>query len=202
MSHRNHSVASSGPPASDHLVHFYDEEEALIQSAASFLAGGLLRGAPSLLIVKASRAGAMNQRLSQMGVDLDRAGLGRQLVHIDSESMVDRLLIDGVIDEGRFRDLIGAQVASMTEIWRPLRIHGFGDMVDVLSARNMCDAAIELERLWDDLAQRHGFALYCAYDSRRFAHKDDRGAFDAICSHHGVILPVAGQHAAHDLPLA
>jgi hypothetical protein len=93
-------------------------------------------------------------------------------------------------DRQRFREIIGAQVASMIEIWRPFQLVAYGDMVDILYTRGDADAAIELERLWDELAHRYGFALYCAYDAKQFSHDNHRAAFDAICRHHDLIIPM------------
>ena len=177
-------------PAPNHVVHFYDEQQALVQSAASFLAGGLLRGAPAIVIIAPHRTEAMKTKLSEMGVDVARALGSRQLTLLDSAATVELLLVDGMPDAHRFREEIGARVASVMEIWRPFQLLAFGDMVDVLYTRGDADAAIELERLWDELAHRYGFALYCAYDATQFSHDQHRAAFDAICRHHDLIIPV------------
>lgn len=186
--------------AADHVVHFYDEQEALLQSVASFLAGGLLRGAPALVIMMRDRAEGLKTRLREMGVDVPRAIETRQLVLHDSAEMIDRILLDGMPDELRFREMVGAPAASMKEIWRPLQLLAFGDMVDVLIARNQREATIELERLWDDLVHRVGFSVYCAYDAKRFTQDTDRATFDAICRHHSLIMPADPVLRAPELP--
>ena len=177
-------------PAVNHVVHFYDEQEALVQSAAAFLAGGLLRGAPAIVIIAPQRSDAMKARLTQMGVDVTSALASKQLTLLDSSVVVETLLVDGMPDAQLFREVIGAKVASVAEIWRPFQVLAFGDMVDILYTRGDADAAVELERLWDDLAHRYGFALYCAYDATQFSHDKHRAAFDAICRHHNVIVPM------------
>ena len=187
-------------PAANHVVHFYDEQEALVQSAAAFLAGGLLRGAPAVVIIAPQRLDAMKSKLREMGVDVERASAAKQLVMLDSAVTVERLLVDGMPDGQRFREIIAAQVAGLMEIWRPFQLLAFGDMVDILYARGDSEAAIELERLWDDLAHRLGFALYCAYDAKQFSHDKHRAAFDAICRHHDLIVPVPQARSSHDGP--
>ena len=189
---KNRPVTSEARPATpDHVVHFYDAEEALLQSVASFLAGGLLRGAPALVIMKPDRAEGVKARLGEMGVDVQRAIEVRQFAVLDSLAMIDRIMVDGMPDELRFREVVGGPAASMTEIWRPLQLLAFGDMVDVLISRGQTEATIELERMWDDVAHRIGFSVYCAYDAKRFSKETDRSTFDAICRHHGAILPAA-----------
>lgn len=168
------------------------------QSVASFLAGGMLRGAPAMVIMKPERAQGVKARLEQMGVDVRRALEVRQLALHDSIEMIDRIMIDGMPDEQRFREIVGGPAASLTEIWRPLQLLAFGDMVDVLIGRGQREATIELERLWDDVAHRVGFSVYCAYAAKNFRQEADRATFDAICRHHGAIVP-AGELAAPEL---
>ena len=179
-------------PCANHVVHFYDEHHALADNACAFLAGGLLRGAPAVVIVAADRRDLFCTRLSQMGIDLVRATGSRQLVMLDAEETLERLLVDGAPNEAHFREVIAAQIAGLIEIWRPSRLHAYGDMVDVLFARGQQDAAIGLEALWDELASRLDFSLYCAYDGRQLAKENDRAAFDAVCRYHGQIVPMAG----------
>lgn len=177
-------------PAANHVVHFYDEEEALIQSAAAYLAGALLRGAPALVLLAPQKQGAMRGKLEEMGVDTERGIAARQLVLVDSAATVERLLVGGMPEQRRFEDVIGTQVASLTDAWRPFQVHAFGDMVDLLYGRGDRDAAIELERLWNVLAHRLGFALYCAYDAMKFTHDNHRDAFESICRHHDLVVPM------------
>jgi hypothetical protein len=188
-------AARSASP--NHVVHFYDEHHALADSACAFLAGGLLRGAPAVVIVAAGRREIFRTCLSQMGIDLERATRTRQLVMLDSEETLNQLLVDGMPNEQRFREVIAALIAAQIEIWRPSKLLAYGDMVDLLFARGEKDAALALEALWDDLAHRLGFALYCAYDGRFISKGNDRAAFDAICRHHGsIVQPAAwGPHA-------
>jgi hypothetical protein len=178
-------------PSPNHVVHFYDEHRALADSACAFLAGGLLRGAPAVVIVAADRREIFRTCLAQMGIDLERATRTRQLLILDSEDTLNQLLVDGMPSEQRFREVIAALVAAQIEIWRPSKLLAYGDMVDLLFARGEQDAAITLEALWDDLAHRLGFGLYCAYDGRFISKGNDRAAFDAICRHHGSIVPSA-----------
>ena len=179
-------------PVAHHIVHFYDEQEAMVQTVASFLAGGLLRGAPAVVVVARDRTASLTDRLTEMGIDIERATASRQLVLLDSAETLDQLLVDGMPSAERFRDVVGTLVTSLCELWRPFQLLGFGDMVDLLCARGETAAAIELERLWDDLAHRHPFTLYCAYDARQFAHETDRAAFQAVCRHHDLIVPMGG----------
>jgi len=51
-------------------------------------------------------------------------------------------------------------------------VHAFGEMVALLCQDGLFDAAVELEGLWNELAARFRFHLFCAYPSRLFASGD------------------------------
>ena len=177
-------------PAPNHVVHFYDEREAMLTNAAAHLAGGLLRGAPALAVIASDRVDVLRNKLGQMGVDVARAAAARQLVIHDAEATLAELLVDDMPDERRFRNVIGGAVSALADTWRPLRLYAYGDMVDVLLTRGQRDAALELERLWNELGHREHFSLFCAYDARSFASENDRSTFDAVCGAHESIVPM------------
>ena len=177
------------PAAHDHTVHFYDEREAMIEAASAFLAGSLLRGGPALVITGSDRREAMLGRMVQMGVAVDEALAGGQLVMHESETILQQIVQDDVLDNARFREVIGPQVAMLTEAFAPRRLAAFGDMVDLLYAQDRKETAVALEVQWNAIASEYDFALHCAYDGRRMAKSNDRDAFDAICAQHHSIIP-------------
>ena len=57
-------------------------------------------------------------------------------------------------------------------------------MVALLCAEGKHDAAVRLEELWNSLAGRHAFHLFCAYPTHLFASADQVLAFQKVCSAH------------------
>ncbi len=62
----------------------------------------------------------------------------------------------------------------------------FGEMVALLWAEGRMEAAIELEQLWNELAQTHLFHLRCAYPMSQGLKGEP---YASICAEHSVILP-------------
>jgi hypothetical protein len=50
--------------------------------------------------------------------------------------------------------------------------------------------ALELETLWNELAERHAFALFCAYSISSLDAAGDLGAAKAICDRHTAVAPL------------
>lgn len=188
-------VSEPVAPRHDHVVQFYGESEALIQAAGAFLAGGLLSGGPAIVIAEGSRLPLFRRQLGSMGIDVEGALRIGRLCLLDSASMLASFMVEGLPDERLFRKEVGSLIASTSEIWRPSRLHAFGDMVDLLWGQENAAGAVALEALWNDLAHRHGFALHCAYAAAHFQRDEDRAAFDSVCAQHGRIVALDAESA-------
>ena len=183
-------MVHDGPsPHHDHVVQFYDAREALVEKVGAFLAGGLLSGSPAVVIAVEEHRTAFRNRLASMGIRVDEVVSFKQLCFLDARETMESFLVDGMPDERRFRETIGRLVAGTVEIWRPARLHAYGEMVDLLWHDGNADGALCLEELWNDLAHRHGFALHCAYSASHFRHDEQRAGFNAVCAQHGRIVP-------------
>src|SRR5581483_7686374 len=68
-------------------------------------------------------------------------------------------------------------------------VRAYGEMVALLWGAGDVLGAIELERLWNDLAREQEFALLCAYPAASVAHPDRREAFCEVCDLHTAVLP-------------
>ena len=184
------------PPVHDHVVQFYDEASAVIQAAGSFLAGGLTAGAPALVIARTDRLPSFRLQLRDMGVDVESALRMSQLRLLDARETLDSFMAGGMPSDPLFRSVVGSLVASTTEVWRPARLHMYGEMVDMLWGEGNPAAAIALEELWNDLAHRYGFALHCAYSAGHFVRDEHRLGFDAVCRQHGRIVGLPADPSA------
>lgn len=176
-------------PHHDHVVQFYDAKEALVEKVGAFLAGGLLAGSPAIVIAVEEHRAALRDRLATMGIRVDELVSFRQLCFLDARETLESFMVNGVPEEGRFRETVGKLVAGTVEVWRPARLHAYGEMVDLLWHDGNAAAAIRLEELWNDLAHRQGFALHCAYSASHFRRDEHRTGFNAVCEQHGRIVP-------------
>jgi anti-sigma regulatory factor (Ser/Thr protein kinase) len=63
-------------------------------------------------------------------------------------------------------------------------VHAFGEMVALLWDAGDVAAVIELESLWNDLAEDHTFSLYCAYAMSSLEQSGDLVAAKRVCDRH------------------
>jgi signal transduction histidine kinase len=62
-------------------------------------------------------------------------------------------------------------------------------MVALLWAEGNFEAAIQLEQLWNEIAQTHSFSLRCAYPLAGFGDDSHAEPFLKICTEHSAVIP-------------
>jgi orotate phosphoribosyltransferase len=175
-----------------HFVRFYDDSDALFDEVASFIERAVRARGRGIVIATGAHADALRRRLDELAGADGRAAPSWDIVWLDAEMTLGRLMVDGWPDRARFEYEVGHVVAGACAGDAP--VHAFGDMVALLCARGRYDAALHLERLWNELARRLDFSLFCAYPWGLFPSADVAHVFRQVCAEH--------DHACADAPAA
>jgi PAS domain S-box-containing protein len=168
---------------SGHFVRFYDNDEVLLDEVAAFLDQALRAHGKGIVIASAEHRDALCQRLDAAAA---------QVLWLDAEATLATFMVGGWPDPQRFEAVVGSAVAAACA--GGIRVHAFGEMVALLCARGLVEAALQLERLWNELAQRIEFSLFCAYPWDQFPSAELANAFQQVCAEH--------HHACADAPMA
>jgi PAS domain S-box-containing protein len=190
--------SAAGRSPHDHIVQFYDDDDFLSASVATFVQEGLAKGQPALIIATDEHREAFCRTLSRRGVDVDAARTSGQMVLRDARETLASFLIDGKPDWQRFK----AQVGGLLEkVSRPGAgpVRAYGEMVDLLWRDGKPQDAIRLEEFWNDLRQSHSFTLLCAYVMENFAQEADGPDFGKVCGLHSRALPAESYPRDADL---
>ncbi len=168
----------------DHVVLFYDSAERLVTTVARFVADGLSAGETSVIVATAPHIVAFEDAMAASGVDLSAARADGSLLIIDAAQAMARFLVDDWPETGRFDSEFGGLIRAISESGRPVRV--YGEMVALLWDAGHVAAAIELEALWNDLAQHVSFTLLCAYPAASMS--GDEVSFQHLCHCHSAVL--------------
>jgi hypothetical protein len=171
-----------------HHVRFYEADDFIFDTVAEFFAAGLRAAQPAILICTPQHRDGVFQRLLQMDLDAQRAMNAGQLHWLDGEEMLSKFMVNGVPDEVLFRTHVGAAIEASRAGREHLLIRAFGEMVDMLLRDGQPEAALRLEKLWNDLGRDYGFALLCAYSIANLYREEHWRYFQKICGQH-VKLP-------------
>jgi PAS domain S-box-containing protein len=184
--------ASAAP---DHFVHFYDDDTALMPSVSQYLEGGLASGCAAVMIADTAHTAQVLELWRGRGVDYEAAQARGQLVILDAREALGRFMTAAGPDAALFDATVGQIVRSA--IARHGNLVAFGEMVALLCADGRADAAVELENLWNQLAQVQPFSLYCAYGMDHFRDGAACDAFAAVCRAHSHVTPSENLHIPH-----
>jgi PAS domain S-box-containing protein len=191
---------AGGAAAHGHFVQFYESEPALVESAADFVGTGLSAGAAAIVIATQGHLEQLDKRCSVRGIDLAFACSEGRYVARDARSSVDALLVDGCPDAARFTSTIEPLVAAAAR--HGSRVVIFGEMVALLWSDGRHEAAVRLEGLWNELAQRYAFSLFCAYPIAQM-QSGPWPAVHGICAAHShTVSAHAVTHAGEEKRLA
>ncbi len=179
-----------GPHAAAHSVQFYDDDATLIEVAADFIGTGLSAGDTAIVLATESHRSGVEGRLRERGMDLDSAVAGGRYTAPDAAEMLARVMVSETPDAERYAETVGVMQAGL-DLSRPIRL--FGEMVTLLAAQGNSAAAVQLERLGNELPRRGRISRLCAYHIGDFG-ADATDALSEVCSAHEVVMP-AGSYA-------
>ncbi len=166
-----------------HFVRFYDDGDTLLDEVASFIERALRARGRAIVIATGAHTDALQRRLDELARAEGRsAPPSRDVAWFDAETTLARLMVDGWPDRARFEYEVGRVVAEACAGGAP--VHAFGEMVALLCARGRYDAALHLERLWNELARKLDFSLFCAYPWTLFPASDAAHVFRQVCAGH------------------
>jgi hypothetical protein len=172
----------SAPVEHEHLVQLFDDLSSLSDGVARFLHDGFAKGNALLVVATAEHWEAIAARLGARGCTVAEWVHQDRLVVLDARETLASFMKAGRPDAILFDETVGALVRTLSARGRPLRI--YGEMVDVLATEAMYAAARQLEALWNRLAERESFVLFCGYDSSNFGNPLTGDALRSICQLH------------------
>jgi hypothetical protein len=165
---------------SDHIAHFYDNDESFLIVLAGFIAEGLENGESTIVIATPQHLSGLEALLVN-ATDLPGALAENRYVALDAEEALASFMRDGNPDEELFAEMVSSLLRRSSEGGR--RVRAFGEMVALLWAKGNRTATVRLEFLWNDFCKKYGFCLLCSYPKAGFT-TDPYQAVADICAHH------------------
>lgn len=171
-----------------HLVHFYDDPSSLFPTAAQFLHGGLSAGRVVIVVAIEEHRQLLEANLSRLEIDLDTARHEGRYLTFDAHDTLCSFMVNDWPNEARFMRFFSKVIDSTGVLDQSSPIRVFGEMVTVLWNEGKREAAVEVEKLWNQLITRYAFSVLCAYPLRNLEAGGDH--YLKICDvHSGTCTP-------------
>jgi DNA-binding NarL/FixJ family response regulator len=181
--------SKSGNVRMRHEVGFYSDDRDLLESAAQFIGTALAVGNAAIVIATESHRDSLHRRLHKYGIQIDAAVESGKYIALDADGTLSTIMMDGEIDEARFAaafdELIhkAAEAASAGQS----RVAIFGECVHLLRVRGNSEAAIQIEKLGNQLAKKYEVDILCAYCLKSFQGGTGSRIFERICAEHSAV---------------
>jgi len=170
--------------ARNHEVQFYSDDGSFLVGLVRFVEAALEAGNMVVVFATESHRKSLLQTLQVHGVDV-AAAIGQGLY----------IPLDTIETLANFMEATGPNRKRFLSIFEPIMNHAenehkrvavFGEAVGILCAEGRLKAAIELEQLWNELAQTHSFYVRHAYPMIEELKGEP---YATICAQHSAVLP-------------
>jgi len=198
------SVAASGNwlelDRSPHGIQFYSGEGFLLDSLSRFVSTALEAGDSCLILATEAHKDGLAERLKARGVNTDRAAKKGRYVTVDAFQVLAQLIVDGKLSKTRFDSFIREIVLPLNAAAesKMKRVAVGGEIVGLLWAEGKEEAAIELERIWNEVAAQGSYCLRCFYPLASFSDPRQNELFLKLCAEHASVIP----YESHSAPIA
>jgi DcmR-like sensory protein len=172
-----------------HGVRFYESERSLSKIVAEFLIEGFADSHPGIVVATPAVRAAIVLELAGRSLDVVELQRSGQFLLLDSNEQLAAFMTDGQPDPARFNAMMCQAIEHVCRARTACKVRIFGQMVDVLWRDGQQDAAIHLERLWNQLANKQALSLLCGYAMGNF-YKDSN--FEDICGQHSHVVSADG----------
>lgn len=179
-----------GTETRHHEAGFYSDETSLLDAYVRVAEAALGAGNALIVLTEDRRHQKLRERLQARGIDVDGAVREGRYLAFDPEAVMSEFMIDGSLDEGRFRTAAAALVAASARAstGKDRRVVACGECAPTLWREGNAEAAVRLEQLWDELAVTGDIDVFCGYSLDVPNLPDDSYAiFQRICAKHSAI---------------
>ena len=175
-----------------HTVQFYGDDTLFLDELCRFIGTALVAGDGAVVIAtKAHREGLLH-RLRSRGFDAAKAIEQGRYIPMDAAETLAKIMRDGWPDASLCDEVLGGALGLATAAagGTDRRVSAFGEMVALLWAQGKAEAAVRLEQIWNNLAQKYPLSLRCAYAMSGFDREEHSDIFLKICAEHSHVIPV------------
>jgi len=168
----------------NHEVQFYSDDASFLVGLTRIVEAALEAGSTVIVVATELHRKNLVQGLQARGVDTAAADEQERLFLLDAAEVLSTFMENAGPNRERFLSTIEPLIRC-AEI-KHQRVVLFGEMVALLFAEGRTKAAIELERLGNELVQTHPVYILCAYPMSEELKGE---LYAAICAVHSAVLP-------------
>jgi DNA-binding NarL/FixJ family response regulator len=175
--------------ARHHEVGFYSDDRGLLDALAQFIGAALKVGDAAIVVATESHRNRLLVSLQKYGLNVVTAVEQGKFIAVDAAGALSTMMVDGQLDAARFRAFFDDLIGKAAEAARggQSRVAIFGECVQLLWAEAKSEAAIQMEKVENQLAKRYDVDILCGYSLTSFQGGIDRHIFEKVCAEHSAV---------------
>ncbi len=172
-----------------HEVEFYASDASFLIRCTRFIGAALANGDAVIVIVTPSHRDSLRQKLESEGCDVAEAIEQGRYVALEPSDVLSTFLVNDQPNAGRFIKAAGDFIATALKAatGKHPRVAVCGECPALLHAEGKAEAAVRMERLWNELAYIYNVDSLCGYPIERFRSEEQDPIFQQICADHSAV---------------
>jgi DNA-binding NarL/FixJ family response regulator len=172
-----------------HEAVFYSDDRRLLDELTQFAGAALEEEKAVIIVATESHCDSLLARLQAYGSHINAAIEEGRYISLDAAHALSTFMVNGMPDPIQFVELFGSLIATAAEAAKveKARVAVFGECVHLLWAQGNAEAAIQIEKLTNQLAQTYDVDILCGYSMDGVPGGMDSHIFQRICAEHSVV---------------
>lgn len=187
-------LANPGP--NRHIVQLYQDPNFYAEAISHFAAEGLVRGESIIMVATGPNWANISGRLLSKGFNLDDLFRRGQLVLLDAEQTLPRLLVGDMPDAKTFKSFAEATIEQARADRKFPRVRWWGEMVNLLYLAGNQSGSTRLDELFDEVGCEESIPILHSFLMDKYDPGIYDRAFGNVCLTHVQVIP-AEDYALH-----
>jgi DNA-binding NarL/FixJ family response regulator len=172
-----------------HEVGLYSQDENLIDDVMQFVGTALKAGNAAIVVATEPHRDSLLQRLQASGLDIGAAIEEGRYIALEAADALATFMLRGIPEPARFLKVLGEliSIAAAAVEGKRGRVSIFGEMCHLLWAQGNREAAIQVEKLGNQLGRTFEVDILCGYSVSRVQGGMDQQFFQRICAEHSAV---------------
>ena len=172
-----------------HEAAFYSDDQEFLGGLTRFITPVLQAGNAAIVVATESHRDSLVPRLQAQGLDMDAAIEQGRYTALDAADTVSTYMVRGMPDPVRFLEGFAKLIVTTAQAakGRPRRVALYGEGVHLVWAQGNAEAAIQIEKLCNQLIRLYDVDILCGYSPGSVVGGMDSHIFQRICAEHSAV---------------
>lgn len=172
-----------------HKVAFYPDDPSFAHGFADFAKAAMTTGTHVVIVATASHRADIRKLLLENGIDVDGAVQAGKFIEADAHELLSSMMVNDMPDRTRVETFASDMLTNRVKVQNGTdsRVAVCGEMAPTLLATGNVEAAIQMERIWDNFTKTNKVDVLCGYIGREFSRDGRKQIFERICAEHSAV---------------